>query len=689
MPSSKKNKPDYIIPKCRKDKSGCSRVFGAALLFVLPFSLQADTQSNKDLFEMSLEELMNVSLVVSASRTQQKVSESPVPITIITAEEIRASGLTNIPEILQFYTGLDVARLDRTRSIVGVHGMHSEYADRTLVLLDGKSIMNPVFGAPNWLNLPIFLEDIEQIEIVRGPAGAAWGANAFTGLINIITKKPGKSGGLFSTTINEYGDNFSHLRLADAQEKWAWKISTGFEKIDDSNAAGAGEYQLGYPALAPLIPFQTYPTRDFLRVWKTDSLFSYDIDPSTKWTFGAAVSSNQTGDREMGGRFPQKDGTIEMFRFFSRTDFGIDEPIGGHLQWYGNGAAYQIPFIIDRYDYFENDLEGQISLNPNDRHKITVGANVRWTRIRNHNQTTFGEILFAQPRYEEIWLGFFVIEQFKLTDRLTLEAQGRIDRYTESGTDTSLRLSSLYALDEENRHVVRASFSRAFRAPTIMLRETTWNGLMGFMNILPTPEKLKNESVYSLEAGYTGRLTEHVFLRADAYYQRMENLIGSKIVSEFGPVQNSAFFNVDGANAWGTDCELTFKSPSFSAAAFYSFNHYQTDFRTQNIRAYVPSEHKAGFRLRWKLDPKWSLNLNYVYNNLIPPTASDNPPDDIEVKNRFDINITRQIFQGKGEWMVGVTDLFNNTVAPVHDISYFAAHETPGRTFFTRLQIYF
>lgn len=654
-----------------------------------PQVFQAELFAEKNLFDMSLEELMNVSLVVSSSRTEQKLTESPVPVTVITAEEIHASGLTNIPEILQFYTGMDVAKLDRTRWIVGVHGMHSEFSDRTLVLLDGRSIMNPVFGAPNWLNLPIFLEDIEQIEITRGPAGAVWGANAFNGVINIITKKPDRTRNLLSTTVSQHGDSFTHLRWANTQDKWAWKISAGFETIQDSDAAGAGKYQLGYPDMAPLIPVQTYPARDFLRIWKTDSVISYQTDPSTKWTFGAAASANETGDREMCGRFPQEDVHIEMLRLFSRTDFGIDEDISGHLQWYGNYAAFETPFVIDRYDYFENDFEGQLTLTPNEKHTITMGGSARWTRIRNRNQTVFGEILFSQKRYEEYWTGFFLMDQVKLTDRLTLEAQGRIDRYSESGTDASVRLSSLYALDEARSHILRAGFARAFRAPTIMLRETTLNGLMGLVNIIPIPEKLKNESVSSIEAGYSGQLTEHLFLRTDVYYQRMEDLIGSEIVSEIGPVQNSTFFNIDGADAWGTDCEITFRHSVFTAAAFYSFNHLRTDFSEQNIRAFFPSEHKTGLRVRWKLDEKWAMNLNYVYNNLIPITPTGSPPDDIEVKNRLDITFTRQIAQGKGEWMLGVTDLFNQTVPPVHDISYFTAYETPGRTFFTRLQLSF
>ena len=186
-----------------------------------PVTLAADNQTpdGEDLFDMSIQDLMEIPLVVSASRQEQKISEISVPVTIITAEGIHASGLTNIPEILQFYTGMDVARLDRTRYIVGVHGMHSEYSDRTLVLIDGRNALNPVFGAPNWLQLPIFVEDIERIEIVRGPSGAVWGANAYTGVINIITRKAGQGSSLVSTNVNEYGDVYSQIRLSGSKEK--------------------------------------------------------------------------------------------------------------------------------------------------------------------------------------------------------------------------------------------------------------------------------------------------------------------------------------------------------------------------------------------------------------------------------------------------------------------------------------
>ncbi len=669
-------------------------IFAAIYLSVvifcpLAFAFRPDLPADPNtLFDLSLQELMNIPVVISASRLEQKISESPVSVAIITAEDIHASGLTNVPEILQFYGEVDASRQDRTRYIVGVHGLNSEYSDRTLVLIDGRNALNPVFGAPNWLQLPIFMEDIERIEIVHGPAGSVWGANAYTGVINIITKKPGKCGSLVSTTVSEFGDVFTQLRATGSREKWAWRVSAGYENMKDSDAAGAGRFQLGYPELAPLIPLSTYQTKDFLRSWKMDSAFSYDYSKTTRWTFGAAYSSSASGDREMAGRFPREDILIEMTRLFSRAEFEIDSQTSGHLQWYGNYAVYHMPFVTNCYNYFENDLEGQINFTPSENHLMTAGGSFRWTRIRNRNATPLGEIVFDEDQYDEYWTGFFLTDRLKLTDRLTLEGQGRIDHYSKSHTDWSFRLSSLYALDKEDRHILRAGISRSFRAPGVMLRETTMVGLSGLYNVVPADSDLKNESIYSLEAGYNGYFTDQIHFHVDTFYQRMNHIIGA-VNTSIGPVTNSSFYNLDGANAYGVECELTWQKDPIAVSGFYSCHKLDLDVREQTIRAYFPADHKAGLRARWKPDKTWTVNVNYIYNNTVPNHPVLNPVGNIAVKNRLDLTVSRKIMSGNGEFMVGVTDLLNETLDPVHDISYFTSYETPGRTFFTRLQFTF
>lgn len=154
------------------------------------FAEQQEPNKQDELLEMPLEKLMEVTIVVSASRQEQKITQTSVPVSIITAEDIHYSGLTNIPEILQFTPGVDMLKISRFRYAVGVRGLHDFISDRTLVLINGRSAESPLFGGSEYYTLPIFMEDIERIEVVRGPGGAALGANAFNGVVNIITKKP-------------------------------------------------------------------------------------------------------------------------------------------------------------------------------------------------------------------------------------------------------------------------------------------------------------------------------------------------------------------------------------------------------------------------------------------------------------------------------------------------------------------
>jgi iron complex outermembrane receptor protein len=110
---------------------------------------QKQEDGQTDFFDMSIEELMEVPVVVSASRQEQKVTETSVPISIITAEDIHYSGLTSIPEILQFACGMDVLQVDRNRYSVGVRGMHDVHSEHMQTLIDGRVADSAIFGGPN------------------------------------------------------------------------------------------------------------------------------------------------------------------------------------------------------------------------------------------------------------------------------------------------------------------------------------------------------------------------------------------------------------------------------------------------------------------------------------------------------------------------------------------------------------
>ncbi len=421
--------------------------FVCGLLIVLTiasnaFATQQESDDPADLFEMSLEELLEVPTVVSASRQEQKINKASVPISIITAEDIHNSGMTSIPEILQFTLGVDVRRQDRQRYIVGIRGLFGDVSDRTLILIDGRPVTNPIFGTTHWEQIPVLMEEIERIEVVRGPVGAAWGANAFTGVINIITKKPDQLlGGLVSTTVTEFEDTYNSLIYGQQQDKWSWKVSAGYEDVKDSDAAGAGKYHLSAHQQT-LTDLDGYSARDWGRFYKFNTQAEYHVNDQSRWSFGASHSSVQEGDFEFVGYYPRRDILTEYTQLFARLDHKFDKDTSGYIQWFGNSWNTHCRVLTDHMQYLQNDLEGQINFKPADNHKISTGGNVRWNRIRTDVSSSFNENNLGDV--DEYWCGIFLMDSWSVTDRLTLEGQGRVDNYSETSKDWSIRFAALY-----------------------------------------------------------------------------------------------------------------------------------------------------------------------------------------------------------------------------------------------------
>ncbi len=158
----------------------------------------AQQPTNPDLSQASLEDLMNIQ-VTSVSKKEQKLSKTGAAIFVITQDDIRRSGATNIPDLLRLAPGVDVARVDANQWAISIRGFNDQYANKVLVLIDGRSVYSPSFSGVFWDMVDVPLEDIDRIEVIRGPGGTVWGANAVNGVINIITKSAAATkGGLIS-----------------------------------------------------------------------------------------------------------------------------------------------------------------------------------------------------------------------------------------------------------------------------------------------------------------------------------------------------------------------------------------------------------------------------------------------------------------------------------------------------------
>jgi outer membrane receptor protein involved in Fe transport len=658
------------------------------------FAQQPDANEPEDLFDMSIEELMEVPIVVSAARQEQKIGQLSVPVSVITDEDIHYSGLTDIPEILQFSPGIDMLRISRFRYAVGVRGLHEFISDRTLVLINGRSAESPLFGGSEYYTLPILMEDIERIEVVRGPGGAAWGANAFNGVINIITKKPEDVLGVFSsTTMTEFGDSYTHIRVADKQDKWKWRVSVGYEDLKNSDDAGAGGYVSNTTAgVDALMGFSSFTANDFMRNWRFDSEAFYDYSDQTRISFGTGYSHAQVGDWEFGGYYPRENGWYETVRSYTKLEHEFEDGSNGYLQWFGNFANSRVPSLM-KWNWMQNDIEGQLNFKAADAHNVTIGGNLRFIRLDIEQQDTQQLTYIGEP-FDEQFAGAFLIDRWILNDRLTFEGQIRGDWYSETQTDWATRLTALYAMDEKKDHMLRFSFAKAFRTPFTSPRNAwtsrvplPWPDVYAF-NVRPADE-MENEEIYSLEAGYTDKLTDNLTLRADTYYQRFTELIGyTKTYDSYGIPYHKAE-NIDGADAWGAEVEFALQGKPGKISAWYAYNDFKEDSSQQGIRAYVPAEHKAGLTGRLFLSDGWTFNANYKYTDTTRKLDLDTTLLEVGPSHRLDLGLAKEFARGKGEFMIGVSDLLNKTDGPNFAIGQLTAHDVPGRMFFARMQLRF
>jgi iron complex outermembrane receptor protein len=188
-------------------------------------------RASHDLAEFSLEDLMNIE-VITASKKQQKLSQTPAAVFAITQEDIRRSGMTNIPDLLRMVPGVQVAQAQAGQWAVSARGFNGTYSNKLLVLVDGRSVYSPIDSGVFWDEQNLFLENIERIEVIRGPGATLWGSNAVNGVINIITKTASETQGALATAgTGNQGRREAAVRLGGAAgSKGHYRISTKYSR---------------------------------------------------------------------------------------------------------------------------------------------------------------------------------------------------------------------------------------------------------------------------------------------------------------------------------------------------------------------------------------------------------------------------------------------------------------------------
>ncbi|MDB5328835.1 MAG: ligand-gated TonB-dependent outer rane channel, partial [Phycisphaerales bacterium] len=207
-------------------------------------SLEGAATGSADLTKLSLEDLMNVE-VTSVSRKKQSIFAAPAAVSVITQDDIRRSGFSTIPDMLRMAPGVDVGRINSYSWAVGVRGLNSQFNGNLLVLQDGRSLYNTLFGGVFWDTVDYVTPDIERIEVIRGPGATLWGANAVNGVINITTKDAKDTQGWLIDTRASNDDSTLSARYGgklDADTYYRAYLKTKYNnELDDSNGDNIGD----------------------------------------------------------------------------------------------------------------------------------------------------------------------------------------------------------------------------------------------------------------------------------------------------------------------------------------------------------------------------------------------------------------------------------------------------------------
>jgi iron complex outermembrane recepter protein len=501
------------------------RIFALpGMLILLTGSVWAQEQP-ADLTKVNIEDLMNIE-VTSVSKKEQRLSRVAAAVFVITPEDIRRSGATNIPDLLRMVPGLQVAQINGGTWAITARGFDGQYSNKLLVLVDGRTVYSPIFSGTFWDSQTLLLDNIARIEVIRGPGATVWGANAVNGVINITTKQAadtqggllttgggtseqgfatarygGTIGGETSYRITGGGFNFGHNLDSTGQNgEDDWRTVQGGFRVDanaspkdtvtfegDVYRGDAGEQVNTIVSIGPPAN-EILNLRNIFSGWDVVSRWNHVASPNSETSLQINFDRSNRGDSTYGTGL---------------NTFGID--FEQHAGW-----GKRQDFVWGLGYYLTSD----------------------------ELATTF-RIAFRPPDLTQQLFSFFVQDEIAIRpDRLYLTVGAKFEHndFTGFGFEPSGRIAWI----ANERNMFWAAVSRALRTPSqsdrdIRFNETVFpgpNGLPVLVSIFGSPTR-QNEQLNAFEVGYRTEINKRISFDGTVFYNDYNNLVSVELGTPF------------------------------------------------------------------------------------------------------------------------------------------------------------
>jgi iron complex outermembrane receptor protein len=555
--------------------------------------LAQQEHAESELANLDLRALMNLE-ITSVSRRPERLSDAAASIFVITGDEIRRSGATNLPEALRLAPTLDVVQVNASGYTVSARGLSSSAANKLLVLIDGRSVYTPLFAGVFWDVQDVLLEDIDRIEVISGPGGTLWGVNAVNGVINIITRSAKNTlGGLVSAGGGS-AKTIGALRYGGiAGPSGDYRVyGKYFDFANTETSNGAAKDDAGHKSLV-----------GFRGDWKrgADELMILGT------AYKGAEGQPPPGVISTGAKLALGVVSISGLNLTTLWKRQVGDGSAITVQGYFDRTERVVPpTFAERLNLF--DLQFLHSMRLARIHNVAWGAEYRYGMDRVTNSAY---IAFLPAHVNQKWGAVFAQDEMTPRKglRVTLGARTERNDYTGNEFLPNARLAWNVAAD----HVLWAAASRTVRAPSRLDRDTFVPGSPPFL--LAGGPDVVSEIAKVYELGYRGQPSSSVTLSVTAFHALYDHLR----TQEIAPSRTSLFF-ANGMKGTTSGLEMW---ASYQATPGWrlsgGFNGLREHLAlkggsndTSGLAAQQGRDPRRSWRLRSSLDLPWQSELDVI-----------------------------------------------------------------------------